>query len=90
MTWRGTVGRISQIVADDYVMSWFVGMYFIAPFALTGFAAQSFFHASFNFSLLIALAVATPIAVSRALRLTRPGALTARVDKALKPVLPRT
>jgi len=66
MTFRDTFREINESITTDFVRSWSTGIWFVIPFALTGFVAEIGFKVNFHNAILGASLVATSAVLLRA------------------------
>ena len=60
MTLKQSLLRSSEAITTDYYKSWILGIWFVVPFALTGFIFDTFFESNLHLAALCAFFVAVP------------------------------
>ena len=84
MTLKQSLLRSSEaITTDDYYKSWILGIWFVVPFALTGFIFETFLESNLHLAALCAFFVAVPTVLLKAINALariRPEAVSALID----------
>ena len=71
MTLKQSLLRSSEAITTDYYKSWILGIWFVVPFALTGFIFDTFFESNLHLAALCAFFVAVPTVLLKAINTLR-------------------